>query len=140
VILLVIGGKGLTIIGILNLPMLFLVLLIWSNEADFVFVLALNLVHFQGLFVGNGDDLVGMPLSLDWGEFPLGLGAVGWVVQLGDGLVVSAVSDDLNLSVFLLVKGKTVELVISTALDNKDLIPGSLRLLLKANHVGLCLP
>jgi len=132
------GRKGFTSFGILNLPVLVLVLLIWLNEVDLVIILTI-LVHFQGLVGVQGDDLEGILLSLDWGEFPLGLGAVCLVVCLGDGTVLSVVSDDLNLAVLLIVESKTVEFVIPALLDNKDLVPGLTRLLFKADHGGLVL-
>lgn len=135
--LLGIGGKGFTSLGIVNLPLLLLVLLVWANELDLVSIL--NLVHLQGLVGGGGDDLVGIPFSLDWGELPL-LGALGWVVNLGDGAIVSIDSDDLCLVILLLVKGKTVEFVILTPLGNKDLVPGLSRLLFITDHGGLGLP
>lgn len=125
---------------VLDLPVLLLVLLVGLLKTDLVFLLALNLVHGQGLVGGGGDDLVGVPLSLDWGEFPLALGAVGWVVHPGDGLAASVVSDDLNLTGIPLVKGKTVEFIIPAALGDENLVPGLFGVLVEADDGGLVLP
>lgn len=105
-----------------------------------VFLLTINLGHGESLVGGGGDDLVGASLSLDWGEFPLLWGAVGWLVDLGDNFAISIVSDNLNLTIFLLVKGKTVELIVAAALGNKNLVPGLSGLLVITDHIGLLLP
>jgi len=135
-----VGGEDFTGLGILELPVLLLVLLVGLDKTDLVFLLTLNLVHGQGLVGGGGDDLLGVALSLDGGELPLVLGAVGWLVHLGDGLSVSVVGDSLSLTSLLLVEGKTVEFIIPTALSNKDLVPGLFGVLVEANDLGLFLP
>jgi len=122
------------------LPVLLLVLLVGVLETDLVFLLSLDLIHGQGLVGGGGDDLEGIPLSLDGGEFPLGLGAVGWVVHPGDSLSASVVSDGLSLSIFPLVEGETVELIISATLDDEDLVPGLFGVLVVADDGRLVLP
>jgi len=134
------GREGLSGFGVLKLPLLLLVLLVGLDETDLVFLLPIHLGHGQGLVGGGGDDLVGVPLSLDWGEFPLSWGAVGWVVHLGDGLAISVVNDHLNLTLFPLVEGKTVEFIIPTALSDEDLVPGLFGVLVVADDGGLVLP
>lgn len=133
-------GEGLSGLGILNLPVLLLVLLLGLLKTDLVLLLTLNLVHGEGLTGGGADDLEGVLLSLDWGELPLLLLAVGVAVHLGDDFAVSVVGDDLDLVSFLLVKGKTVVVIVSALLGNKNLVPGLLWVLVVSDDLGLILP
>lgn len=134
------GREGLSGLGILEAPVLLLVLLVGLDETDLVFLLSLDLVHGQGLVGVGGDDLVGVALSLDGGELPLVLGAVGGLVHLGDGLSVSVVGDSLDLTLLLLVEGETVELIISATPHDEDLVPSLFGVLLESDDLGLFLP
>jgi len=138
--LVLVGREGLSGLDILEFPVLLLVMLVGLDETDLVFLLSFDLVHGQGLVGVGGDDLVGVALSLDGSELPLVLGAVGGLVHPGDGLSASVVGDSLSLTLLLLVEGETVELIISAALHDEDLVPGLFGVLLESDHLGLLLP
>jgi len=132
--------KDLSSLGIFNLPLLIHVLLVGFHQTDLEFVFALDLFHGQSLVGGNGDDLIFIPLSFHWGEFPLSLGAVRWLVHLGNDFVVSIIGNDLDFTLFLLIEGKTVEFIISADLCHKDLVPGLFWVFLEADDGRLVFP
>jgi len=113
-----------TSLCILNLPVLLLVLWLGLLKTDLVLLLTLGVLHGEGLTGSGADDLEGVLLSGNWGKLPLLLLALGVAVHLGDDLATSVVGDNLDLASVLLVKGKTVVVIVSTLLGNKNLVPG----------------
>lgn len=132
--------EGLSSLNFLNLPVLLLVILLGLLKTNLVLLLTIDLVHGQGLFAGDADDLEGGLLSRNWYKLPLLVLVLSLLVHLRDDFAISVVGDNLDLVSFLLVKGKTVVVIVSTLLGNENLVPGLLWVLFVSNHGGRVLP